>query len=127
MFPWEFKMMLKAKSFLRTGYTLSFLAIFFIAFGAHLLHPFFHHHEPDHSPCAHNSNDQAQLEQIEASEECFICLFLASVQWVEKIPLTAPASLIPLSEYVRQYELTALKKPYYKLPLSRAPPPLFLS
>jgi len=115
-------MKLKAISFKKTGYALLFLAIFFIAFGSHLLHPFFPQHKTGHNHYADRSAHHLQITPIESSERCPICMFLASGQLDGKMPVMAMALQPPFAETVTQYNLLPSQKTCYRLFSSRAPP-----
>jgi len=119
---WKNKMMVKPKTFIRTGITLSFLAIFFIALGSHLLHPFFHNHKPAHSHSADHSDHYIHLTSIKAAENCPICLLFSSAKLFDKASATAKTPLLLPAKNASQYKFPSAQKSYYKLFFSRAPP-----
>jgi len=110
------------KAFTRTGSTFSFLAIFFIAVGMHLFHPFLHQQEPGHNHRADNPAYHLQLTSVKASESCPICLFFSSVQVSDKLFMMEKASLPPLSENDSHYRLVPPQRPHHQLFLPRGPP-----
>ena len=85
--------MAKPRYLMKTGFILSLLAIFYVALGAPILHPFCHdlrqagHELGAHGPAHH------QLTAVESSDECVICSFLNLVQLLDETPLRAMTPL----------------------------------
>lgn len=114
--------MAKRKYLMKTGFALSFLAVFYVALGAHLLHPFCHDHpHPGHKHGARVSLHH-QFTPFEPSEECTICLFLKFVQLLDEWPVTAMMPLPVETENATPHGPALPSKPFYQSFHSRGPP-----
>ena len=89
-----------------------FLALFYLSFGAHAIHPRLHNHVDNHyHDCEHDNPDDHEPVQFDTSENkelspCLICDYLLSYPAIEPTVLELVAPFYPSPEPAISYSFS---------------------